>query len=202
MTFCLESFIWTTEVATHHWESITGRTEWSPSQRWCPKEVPSDIEIKKIKKTFTVVTHSFHLTTLQLVGTRNCWRLLADKVTLRTHSDKWKCHTKVKHGFEAALLYCVLHVRWAHTYLARLSWWLSWLGSCTRLPPGSPGPRPFHWRSLEGGEWGEEVRRKGCRTERERRRWRVKRRKKQGKREKEERGDDILVNEHVHNAQN
>lgn len=112
-------------------------------------------------------------------------------------SDKWECQTKVKHGLKAAALRRVLHVRWAHVYLARLSWWLSWLGSCTRLPPGSPAPRPCRWRWLElVGGWKEEDDTKD--EERED--------VKEGKEKRiggwgERRDSDTLVNEHVHNAQ-
>lgn len=115
--------------------------------------------------------------------------------------DKWECQSKVKHGLKAAALRRVLHVRWAHVYLARLSWWLSWLGSCTRLPPGSPVPRPCRWRWLElvAGGWGmkEGGRHKGRGARGRDGGWR-----------KEELGSgggggdsDTLVNEHVHNAQ-
>lgn len=55
----------------------------------------------------------------------------------------------------ASGLRCVPSVSRENVYLARLSWWLSWLDSCTRLPRGSPGPRLSHWRWLEySGGWG------------------------------------------------
>lgn len=130
-----------------------------------------------------------------VVGSRSRWRQMAEKLMLGTQSDKWKCHSKVKHGFEAALLYFVLHMRWVHIYLARLSWWLSWLGSCTRLLHGSPGPRLCRWRLLE---WEGRCRRWGGEEEREE----VRQGKGKKSRRRRRREDDILVNGHVHNTQN
>lgn len=72
-----------------------------------------------------------------------------------------KYKMKVKRLSETLLasgLRCVPSVSRENVYLARLSWWLSWLDSCTRLPRGSPGPRLSHWRWLEySGGWGGEV---------------------------------------------
>ena len=146
---------------------------------WIIREPRSaDAEVRgKMRKILTLVTKVFHRTPSQLQRAG-----LFGQFTLQTCSDKWKCQTKVKHGFKAALRR-VLHVRWAHIYLARLSWWLSWLGSCRRLPPGSPGPRVCRWRLLEGkmekGEW---------RTRRGRTWWKVERRR--GQKTAEKRGEE------------
>lgn len=42
--------------------------------------------------------------------------LLADIVTAGTHGVKWKCHTKVKHGFKAAALFFVFYMWGEHTF--------------------------------------------------------------------------------------
>lgn len=114
--------------------------------------------------------------------------LLADKVTAGTHGVKWKCHTKVKHGFKAAAL-SLCSTCEVSAHLPCPTFMMTFMARLLHTPPSRfsrPSTVPLEVAAGRGEHRGSR------RMEGEG--------KKEGRRKR--RDGDTLVNEHVHNTQN